>query len=346
MGQIKNIKLHIVTDIKKMVFTAVQTSAGNVARSHIRTLAMNPPKYNEPYFTADACTRQPLDTEVCLMCHIISHIQQKSKSTTKSDTLHISNLKTPCLAKKSEEVKTDDVSTTETEGERTEKLIVSLSKDMAEVNPSCVNSEKDALRQTIAEIVNHCCQEWIGAESESANIKAQLHRVQCTTGKSAKIFEVFAVYQLVLFIAVPGRSATVMIPICGDDMKILAHQSYAFFVNHTDSTFTAHTYKNFVIDKKLILLPCVKWVSNIFSKLLVNKDASGRSSKVILQKKKKKKKKVEVEEEPETEVVEEVTDDTEVKKDEIKEEEEEKTEEEVVAEPVKQEKKKKKKKIE
>merc|ERR1712013_129183 len=270
------------------------------------------------------------------MCHIISHIQQKSKSTTKSDTLHISNLKTPCLAKKSEEVKTDDVSTTETEGERTEKLIVSLSKDMAEVNPSCVNSEKDALRQTIAEIVNHCCQEWIGAESESANIKAQLHRVQCTTGKSAKIFEVFAVYQLVLFIAVPGRSATVMIPICGDDMKILAHQSYAFFVNHTDSTFTAHTYKNFVIDKKLILLPCVKWVSNIFSKLLVNKDASGRSSKVILQKKKK----VEVEEEPETEVVEEVTDDTEVK-DEIKEEEE--TEEEVVAEPVKAEKKKKKK---
>merc|ERR1712013_548209 len=163
MGQIKNIKLHIVTDIKKMVFTAVQTSAGNVARSHIRTLAMNPPKYNEPYFTADACTRQPLDTEVCLMCHIISHIQQKSKSTTKSDTLHISNLKTPCLAKKSEEVKTDDVSTTETEGEKTEKLIVSLSKDMAEVNPSCVNSEKDALRPTIAEIVNHCCQEWIGA---------------------------------------------------------------------------------------------------------------------------------------------------------------------------------------
>jgi len=301
-----------------MVFKTIHTATGNVARSQIRSLVFNTPRHNSPYFRKSGYERQPLKKDVCLMCHVISNIQQNSKqdqhedsSTSPGDERTILGLKTPCFEKSnsdsdnlpcqvenaSEEEEKDEISDavkengkSPEEGTDEKQLVMSLNKDMSEILGACcmAGEKKDVLRQTVAEVTNHTYQQWIGPETEFANIKAVLNRIKCkSAGKDDS--EEAHVYQLVYYVVIPGRSVTVVIPVCADDLKLLVHQSYAFFMDHEATTLTAHTYKDFDADQSLVSLPCMKWVDNIFNELLVYKNESGRASKMKRNNKRKKK---------------------------------------------------------
>merc|ERR1712228_213606 len=93
----------------------------------------------------------------------------------------------------------------------------------------------------------------------------------------------------VYYVVIPGRTVTVVIPLCANDLKLLVHQSYAFFMDHAATTLTAHTYKSFDADLSLVSLPCLKWVDNIFNELVVYMNESGRASKMKRNNKRKKK---------------------------------------------------------
>jgi len=301
-----------------MVFQTTHTATGNVARSQFRSLVFNTPRHNSPYFSKNGYKRLPLKKDVCFMCHVISNIQQNSKqdqhedsSTSPGDERTILGLQTPCFEKSnsdsdnlqcqvdnaSEEEEKDEISDavkengkSSEEGADEKQLVLSLNKDMSEILGACcmTGEKKDVLRQTVVEVTNHTYQQWIGPETEFANVKAVLNRIKCKSAGKDDLEEAH-VYQLVYYVVIPGRTVTVVMPLCADDLKLLVHQSYAFFMDHAATTLTAHTYKNFDADLSLVSLPCLRWVDNIFNELVVYMNESGRASKMKRNNKRKKK---------------------------------------------------------